>query len=508
MDSIQRSEHPTILLVKLGTHPEASGIAAEIHDLIPGSRIVGIETDSSTVSDIGIPVIHENLVVAIEKTEWWTDHVFVDPQIYEKVRVYEGQWIRMMERLPKSNRRNGFLSLSRGLTAEDIINRRFQVINRSIAMWDRILRSNSVDALIFQNIPHNFWDAILFRVAQARGLPVLIFHINTRPFLDAIYIYQDLEQMGNLNFGRALLETANSQFGLVPDSSTRVERMSKNLQIGPLGKTNSTQLRPPTNQVLRNLGRLTKFHVSPRAVINHLSRRRIQRRQDQELKSVSSDGPIPERYFIIELQRPGNATSLVKGTAYADPYQMISHIASCLPSNWNLVVRESARPRFERRPRPRDFWRQLASIPRIYIAHPNSDLENLLASATGVVELGYSTLAMRAISQNRPVIVLGLTHLKNVPNAYVVEDFADMSEIFRRVVSRKSTEDCQIENPSIFLSEWIQETAKSTIEGNLTTRNVFGVGSDEYRVRLVKNTARVIAAWYFNHARNEGSSLK
>jgi len=506
MNTSRTINQATMFLVKLGTHPVAAGIAAEIRDLVPGVRVLGIETDFSSVNDIGVGVIHEKMVAAIDEQEWWEEHLFVAPDLYQKLRGYEGQWLRMMERLPSSKRRNNSFGLLCESDAEGFLDRKFQIVLRSIAMWDRILDANSVDALVFQNIPHNFWDAILYRVAQAKNIPTLVFHINTRPFLDAIYVYENINQMGDLEIGRNLLSSAESLFGLVPDSSSRRARMTSSIAIGSLEQQQPKSERATTRMIVDALNRSLSSRVSPKIVLNSLVQKRVNRLRDREWNSCISDGQIPQKFFMIELQRPGNATTLVKGFAYANPYQMIAHIEDSLPRGWELLIRESSRPKSERRPRHKDFWSQIASIPKVYVAHPNLNLETLLSSTTGVIELGYSTLAMRAIILEMPVIVLGLTHLKNVPNTYVIEDATELTEILRRVAADSSQSSQGTGNSRNLLDEWIEKTAQSTIEGNLTVTNRFGVPNDEYKERLVSNTARVIAAWYARHVQGARST--
>jgi len=496
VETSRPSDQASILLVKLGTHPVASGIANEIRELIPDVRILGIETNLSSAKDIGIGIIHERMVAAVDEPEWWEEHLFVDPDLYRKLRGYEGQWLRMMERLPSSQRSNSRFGFSNESNSESLLNASFRTVLRSIAMWDRILDANSVDALIFQNIPHNFWDAILYRVAEARNIPTLVFHINTRPFLDAIYIYEKIEQMGDLEIGRNLLSSTESLFGLSPDSNSRRARMSNSLVIGSLDQQSLTETRSVARFIVRTLNRLRTRRVSPRTVAEYLSQKRVSLIRDREWKSCISNAQIPSKFFMIELQRPGNATTLVKGVAYADPYQMIAHIADSLPDGWELLVRESSRPKSERRPRHKDFWNQIASIPRVYIANPNLNSEILLSTTTGVIELGYSTLAMRAITRDVAVIVLGLTHLKNVPNTYVIEDSKELSDVLGRIAAQWSSGRREIGNSKNLLDDWIDRTARSTIEGNLTVSDTFGVPDDEYKERLVRNTARVVAAWY------------
>lgn len=301
--------------------------------------------------------------------------------------------------------------------------------------------------------------------------------------------------MGDLEIGSRLLLSTESQFGLLPDSSDRKARMANSVQVNPLDGQSHGQSVTRSKSGNNVLKRLTRNRISARSVARYLMRRRHERLREREWRSCFSSGPIPEKFFMIELQRSGNATSLVKGSKYSDPIEMVAYVASSLPSGWKLLVRESSRPKIERRPRPKDFWNQLSAIPNVYVANPDIKSELLLSTTTGVLEVGYSTLAMRAILLDVAVVVLGLTHLKGVPNCYVIDGSTELSEVLMQVASRMSSQRRNSRTSKNHLDEWIDKTARSTIEGNLTVQNTFGVPSAEYRHRLVKNTARVIATW-------------
>ncbi|MFZ9730977.1 MAG: hypothetical protein ACO3CX_05030, partial [Ilumatobacteraceae bacterium] len=99
-----------------------------------------------------------------------------------------------------------------------------QLLLRQIAFWDSVLMKQNVAAVVAQSIPHNFCDAVLYALTEARQIPYLFFH-EVRPFLSSVYFYERLEEMGNLNRSHELIQATKQRYGMVPDSVNRAEFM-------------------------------------------------------------------------------------------------------------------------------------------------------------------------------------------------------------------------------------------------------------------------------------------
>jgi len=314
----------SILLVKLGTHPEVGGIASAIKSILPSVEIVGIGTDNATAEDVGLMVTHERDVALANGEDWWKNQLYVDPELFVRLRKDEGLLLQMTERLSVHEGHGVHGEPFPGAAFSDDFVGRNQVLLRSIAYWDWILTTHKVTAVVFQNIPHNFWDAVLRSVAEARDIPFFVFHINIRPFSDSIYMYQDVSGMGNLDFGKCLFRMAEEKFGLMPDSPERRERMLK--QVFAPSKSQGSEKESTLKLTLTaRVARRFQHDRNPYRVIRQfLVSRRAEAKSRRELQRYITPGPVPRRYFLIELQRQSNATSLIKGYMYASPREMIA----------------------------------------------------------------------------------------------------------------------------------------------------------------------------------------
>jgi len=485
----------SILFVKLGTHPELSNVAQEFSNLVPGVRVVGIGTDETTPSDVGEVIAHERDVTLGAFDEWWRHQLFVDPELYLKVASREGQLLRMAERVARHDvyevRRPKFPVAQFSYDVDGSM----QLLLRQLAFWDWVLYRQNVKGVVFQNIPHNFWDATLHAVVEARGLPTLCFH-EVWPFMKSVYIYEHPLSMGDLSQGRTLLSEAQRRYGLLSDSTSRRDRMWGQVSVREAVRGRQLGAGASIGVWSRATSLLSRPRQVPGKILRTIRRRRQLRATSNDYDRAVTAQELPEKFFFLELQRSANMTTLVKGYMYGDPREMVAHIASCLPTGYTLVVRESSRSGSSRGSRREKFWVQIASIPNVRVVASHVDTNDLMASAAGMIELGYSSLALEGINRGLPVVVLGLTHLHGAPNTMLVKNPSDLRTILKQAAEKGSSRQRHQSEIEAGLRTWADETMASTLEGRLSSHRDKSDEADyNYGTRIVGNTARVVAAW-------------
>jgi|LakMenEpi03Aug12_release.lakeMendotaPanAssembly.Ray.scaffolds.fasta_scaffold227332_2 hypothetical protein len=484
-----------MLLVKLGTHPQLTEVVVQLQQLLPNTKLFGIRTsDTPPLSNLEY-VANENELLLAAYAEWWEKHLFVEPELYLKVLPHEGQLLRMTQRAVDHNPFT--IKKPQFPTEKDIekLEGRRQLLLRQVAFWDAVLRRNKISAVVSQNLPHNFWDAVLHVVAEARGVPYLCFH-EVRPFLGSLYIYEHPSEMGNLGFGRSLIELAAHDYGELSSSIARSEVMLS--QISSTGLRNTREAGKKSRSNLR-----VKLHalsvgwrfVVP-VIVNSLRRRISAHRSRQEKSECYWKSSIPARYFLIELQPPSNATSLTKGMMYGDARELLAQLAHNLPSGYSLVVKESSRHHMQSFPRRENFWRQIANLPSVVLPNPEVETDSLLKNATGLIEVGYSTLVLQALYVGTSVLILGNTHLPNLPGLYRVSVEDDIADVLESMVNEIPTRIESEANLMHSLTRWSDETRAATLEGALSSFPKDVANEAEYRQRVVRNVAKVVASWY------------
>ena len=163
-------------MVKIGTHPKLTEIIPRLQQLLPRTKLCGIGVPGTPVPENLEVVANEDQLLLGAFDDWWQRQLFVDPDLYSKVLPYEGQLLRMTQRVIDhdvfSIKRPNFPTEKDFKSFEG----RRQLLLRQVAFWDFVLRHHKISAVVSQNLPHNFWDAVLHIVAQAREVPYLCFH--------------------------------------------------------------------------------------------------------------------------------------------------------------------------------------------------------------------------------------------------------------------------------------------------------------------------------------------
>lgn len=493
-----------ILLVKIGTHPKLSNIIPQLQQLLPHTKFFGIGTSDAPVFDNFELVAHEDELLLGAFDDWWQRQLFVEPDLYLKVLPHESRLLRMTQRVVDHDQ---FALRSPSFpTGDDFgsFEGRRQLLLRQFAFWDFVLRHHKISAVVTQNLPHNFWDAVLHVVAEARGVPYLCFH-EVRPFLGSLYVYRHPSEMGNLDFGRSLIESTRQKIGLIGNSPSRRDGMLKQVGLESLQRTREVgNTRKLSLQARLQALSSNRTYVIPR-IGRSINRRIRLRKSRKETNRMFWVDEIPEKYFLIELQPPNNATSLTKGFMYGDARELVAHIAHNLPIGYSLVVKESSREHMQSIPRRESFWRQVAALPSVVIIPPVIKTDLLLNDSAGLIEVGYSTLVLQALHSGTPAIIIGQSHLPSLPGLHRVSAQDDLGGILQGIAESTLNERNSSQDLMKSLTDWCDETENATLEGALSSFPKDPVDDEFYQARVVSNLAGVIATWYSQSAEADRS---
>lgn len=491
---LSHSKKLNVLLVKIGTEPGLEPIVMKLKELSPSIKTYGVVGSRDQLSFLDEIVTTSDEAILAAHEEYVSDNLFVTPDLYQRMSVFEGRLLRMLERvaihdLTKVKQPNFPIPTFRDSTEE-----RSQLLLRQIAFWENVFRVNDIDAVVAQNYGHNGWDAVVQLVAKALRIPYLYFH-EVRPFLGSLYVHEEIEDIGSLALGRALIGEAEEKYGLVKDSSTREIRLLREAGIDQSPKE-STIIRFESRTVERIVARFGSPRHLPHRVVRSLRRRIRNSRSMRDEKAAVNCGPLPLHYVFCELQSQPNATTAVKGWMFPDQRESVALVAKYLPEGWKLVVKESDRQWSRMYPRRRNYWSQIAAISKVHVVGHEESSSELMRNARLVLETSFSSIAFSAITQGKPVLILGHTHLQELPQVFVALSEEDVSTALSKIVAQ-STSIVDEQTIKDSLSKFAARTKEATLEGSLSSMPKFlsVAEREKYIERVTHNTAAVISVW-------------
>jgi len=485
-----------LLLVKIGTEPKLEQVVDQLRILLPQVKLLGVETENPNTRNIYDSVVaHSADTVLASYPEYFSKGLFLDRTIFKKLIATEGLLLRATQTTVIHD-----LSIANHPPFpvprfRDTVEDRLQLVYRHLAYWDYIFQRDEVTAVVSQNYGHNPFGLSIESIARARGIPVLFFH-EVRPFLESLYICETINDLSSPSFGQSLIAEAGARGWLYPDSETRRKRMRSQTiaksQEPILSPTIFYRYAQKGNAIVRSA---THFRSNFfRKTLESLKKEiRTKRSQDDEKSAATTK--VPNKYFLMELQSQPNGTTLRKGWMYPDQREAIAEIAFNLPDEYSLLVRESPRQWARRYPRRPNFWSVISSLPKVIVVDPTVDITALIDGATALVETSYSTQSFNALSQVKPVLVLGVTHLWGVTGVVGLENFESTKDAIKQVLENAANPPPKGELIDS-LENLIDLTKNSTLEGALSSTPTSEPNLIEYLDRITQNVAAIIATWY------------
>ena len=265
---------------------------------------------------------------------------------------------------------------------------------------DQLLQANKPDVLLFNNIPHEGFDYVLYLVAKKRGLKTLLVYQSIFPqkfFLcDSIDSVGDFLPKRDVNVTK-VIESAPAYPTVMPnmDVDLTLNMGHKILNFFKYAVGNYdlflTKLRARNWEGRYKMNLARSFSVS-----------------DLQLLELDKN-----RVIYVPLHLQPEMTSVSLAGHFEEQLFAISYLRSCLPDDWIVLVKEN--PKQTHFQRGDEFFQILQALPNTYLVKKNISSQKILASSCAVATLTGSA-GWEAISVSKKAIVFGNAWYKNFKN--------------------------------------------------------------------------------------------
>jgi hypothetical protein len=432
------------------------------------------------------------------------------PELYSLVAPFEGQALNMLDRVRFYAPEN-YPPPRAGLPPfRDSFDARADLFSRHCRFWNYILEEYRIEAVIAQNFGHQGFDFVALSLAEAKGIPTLIFN-ETGQFPRVQFVQENVRQLGKLDFGRELKKRI--AFEMTVEDPAFIRKSITSIQEKPdqfgSPKTYTTSLlkswltdlnvrvsRPSLRIALKTTAdKFRRFKKHPiqrlKSLVKTYSRIWLTRDSMSEERHYSQTPDFDARYIYFPLHYQPEATTSVKGRHFYRLREAVSFIASNLPNGWSLVVKEHPhqwRRFYSRKP---GFFAELSEIPNVQLIHHSCNNSPLIQHAQAVVCVSHSSISAYATTNGIPVISLGHSHFRESPNYYCILSTADLRGVIENIAAGNKSVGAQDQE------QFLNKLQVSTFEGLLgyTPKDI---DSNEYRriLRVTEiNISLVIREW-------------
>lgn len=375
---------------------------------------------------------------------------------------------------------------------------RFRHFHRVFSYWSAVLDRMQPDVVIMPTAPHSFYDYVIYLLAKRRGIRTIMFeYVTTEGMLMAIDGFEDglppltaayrkllanppkgpvvlSDRMEDYlrrlqgNYDRAMpLQTremferglqlraeeveadrARAENDAEIDGATDTVRLGdrilarfglQRIAAAPDEAPDAPRSRPPATD-----GHFEGRFYAESEVPEELAYRIAEHRRLHIQKligfydelAVDMDPNRPFVYVPLHLQ-PERATN-PNGGMFDDQYVMVGMIASVLPPDWLIYVKEHPNQLLPQMASERGRWlshyEALVAFPNVRLVRRDTVTFDLIDKARAVASI-VGTALWEAIVRRTPALVFGEPWYKGCPGSYTVRTTEDCRQALERILA-------------------------------------------------------------------------
>lgn len=316
------------------------------------------------------------------------------------------------------------------------------LFNMWVNFYYGLFSKRTVQLVIFGDNPHFGVDSIAKDVANAMGIPTVLFQ---QAFEDnRFFAFLSSEDVGVFE---ALPN--DGEFHVTLDGkfkknspATNISRIrTRRMRYEKTSRKNSDRIRDIPGKIYRNRGHLLakikettaeKFHQKGRA---YVAQSYFQKNSARAMQRKSVDLNVPYIYFPLHAQ-PEASTSVL-GKEYCDQLLALERLADFIPSDWRIYVKENPLQTYYMRESL--FFRRLELIEKAQYVNHDVSTYDLMANAQFVATITGSA-GWEAISGGKPVLVFGLAWYRKFPGVFEYQNHPSLDDILQCQIDIREVE--------------------------------------------------------------------
>jgi hypothetical protein len=381
-----------------------------------------------------------------------------------------GQLLGMMDRLDALDRRHS-------------LGERIRLLQLITSYWDRVLATHEIVGVVFSNIPHEIYDYVVYVLAKAHGIRVMIFH--QTQIRGLVAVNSSLDSIGITSDGYFLLHGTG-----VPSPNAReiLLDLDKRLSgVSPwyIKHESLDSWRVDAKWIASRL----KTLPSPQRLSSEIRRRRhrglIYRntlgRNQAEWDSLVERQPLDLEapYVLFPLQYHPETTTYPLAGRLADPFEALLRLRSVYPREVQIAVSEH--PMQYLRPREQGTYTHLSQVSSVRFIPSSDSSVQYLPDALLVATHG-GTIGWEAVSKKKPVLTFSGCFYREAPGVQTINEFDGL--------------DLQVDSNG--LSDWIENLANSLFHGVIDETYLVEFEEDEIpliREKTDRNLRLIVDQW-------------
>jgi hypothetical protein len=463
----------------------------------------GVKPHQSDSKVLNEPLyMHHDFLFANYQVSLSSGIPLIDQKIYQLCSDFEGETLRMMDRLHGRGPENRFI---------DNFDTRRRMFLLHCSFWYSYLIDRRISHLVFIGIPHEVVTFVAYKVANILKLSVMIlspekagaprkidgiYYSSTHPqnsmTKSTFFVSESLEDVGLWQLSSKLL-SAGESLGL---KFSKGENLFMPI-FERYGDTKTPESKSPKPSfalsVFNEIRKTPKRRVE---LTNLLLNTLKSQRQRQKHRALVEYSPDTRKVMLFSLAYQPEESTSPRGGIFVEQYFSIRALSSCLPHGWKVRVREHPDQYGRGRPRPKDFLREISLLPRVEIVAVDETSDDSLIQADAVAATA-GTMAVEAWARGIPLILFGKMWLKIAPGVFYIETIDDLKHALQTICEGTKPTPEQIES----FKSWTISQSFSGSLGKIDPNN------QELKSVTIQNIENIFRSWLSIRGSDKAKSL-
>ena len=312
---------------------------------------------------------------------------------------------------------------------------------KHLRYWNHIFKTKRIDLIIFDNIPHQIYDYIVFCLSKKYDVKSIILVQTILP--DCVLHVDDIEEQSIdlKNKYKELQikykELDEQEIILLPKYNEYLNHQTDKIKDKtPFYITQQKKKEP----IIKRLIRISKSILNGSIKLNPFwisKMLRITRENSRFLSyydKKTSEPDFDEPYVYIALHYQPEMTTCPCAGPFVDQINIVHMIAYNLPPNVKLYVKEH--PLQRNIGRLTEFYDELLKIPNVKLISRSVSTFKLIDHSIFVVT-ATGTVGWEALFYSKPVLIFGGTFYQYMKGVFKIKKSEECSKIIQKILNKE-----------------------------------------------------------------------
>lgn len=359
----------------------------------------------------------------------WNQITPLDEDLIEHMRHAEGIFMTMVSKYAK--------------TRDMPFSERKRQYYAHVRFWNHELTTRKINFVLMNHPPHQCYDYVMYCLCKLQHIPLL--YLERILTVDALFLVEDWEE-GPTDFRDhlAALRTKYHDEEKIPLSPQYEHYFTYYRTQGKLKPWYQLKYVDPGKQsFIGKWGKaacrmlLRKPHILARCALSRefWSRKIGQHRTAHFYAAHTQKPDLTKPFIYLPLHYQPEATTSPQAGAFVDQELIVQLIASCIPPDVCLYVKEH--PLQGERWRSEEFYQSMLRCPSVSFVPKTTDTFQLIDHSLAVASATGSVI-FEAILRQKPSLMFGHFFYQYGPSVYQIRSREDCKHAMENILSKKT----------------------------------------------------------------------